>query len=439
MKSFAVLLLIYYILERSDTVKSDNYNIIQNDEIPHPDPNDENHDGMIYVGRTCSKTGRRLLANESYSVQYIFGSSFEYVNKDEDSSSSKKERKLKKFGHVDTHPIDGGVVPQQLVSVEPFWLDAKLVSNEQFAQFVARTGYMTEAERFGWSYVLDSLLQHTSSDHVQSIVLEGIEYRSMQKLEKDPVAEYWTAFQFTSWNSPYGQRTKYKPNHPVVHVSHRDAAEYCKWRNNARLPGEREYEAASRWIPPPVEENQDVIENEVYIPPRYMYSWGNDSSWETAHQYANLWGPGDFPDDNNAIDGYFGTSPVDKYAPNHNGFYDLTGNVWEWMRGGSSTERIVRGASFVDTLDGSINHAATLGARATVHGTTTSSNIGFRCAKSVTKRIEHHWTWHDEETHGPLAPEDEYIDDSEETSDNDDNTRKKKKVQIPNEKIRTEL
>jgi hypothetical protein len=66
----------------------------------------------------------------------------------------------------------------------------------------------------------------------------------------------------------------------------------------------------------------------------------------------------------------------------------MTGNVWEWMRGGKHKARIVRGGSYVDSLDGSFNHAATLGARATIHGTTTTGNIGFRCAKSPQKQME---------------------------------------------------
>ena len=432
------------------------------DEVPHPDPNEEDHEGMIYMGRLCPKTGRRLLANESYSIMYIFGSSFEYTPEDSEKDSKTTPKTLKRFGHVETHPLDGGVVPQQLVTVEPFYMDAKPVSNKEFAQFVARTSYFTEAEKFGWSYVLDSMLQHMSSDHQQSYHFEGTDYRTMNfEKESDPMAQYWTAFQWTAWKSPYGQRTKYYPDHPAVHISHRDAANYCKWRNNARLPGEREYEAAARYIPLQSREEhildadgnvevrvihptEEEIEN--YVPPRSIYAWGNESSWQLADQHSNLWGPGDFPDNNHATDGYFGTSPVGHYPPNVNGFYDLTGNVWEWMRGGTEKSRILRGGSFVDTLDGSLNHAATLGARATTHGTTTSGNIGFRCAKSVSKRVEHTWTWHDIDVDGPLAPEDEYKEPNTEDSDNDDDdddddtgSRKRKKVPVKNEQIRTEL
>ena len=39
------------------------------------------------------------------------------------------------------------------VSVDSFWVDRFAVSNEDFAEFVEATGYATEAERFGWSFV----------------------------------------------------------------------------------------------------------------------------------------------------------------------------------------------------------------------------------------------------------------------------------------------
>ena len=113
----------------------------------------------------------------------------------------------------------------------------------------------------------------------------------------------------------------------------------------------------------------------------------------------------------------------------------------------------------MDSLDGSVNHAATLGARDVIHGTTTTGNLGFRCAKSPKRRKEYHYVWHDEERHGTLAIEDrfgrrdqipmqgwedqfEVIHDDEENDDDDDLNDEKpqrKKVVLKRERLMTEL
>jgi hypothetical protein len=114
----------------------------------------------------------------------------------------------------------------------------------------------------------------------------------------------------------------------------------------------------------------------------------------------------------------------------------------------------VRGGSYVDSLDGSVNHAATLGARDNVHGSTTTGNIGFRCAKSPKRRTEYHYVWHDEELHGTLAVEDRFgrrdqiplqgwEDQFEVIHDEDDeedaSQRQRKKVVKKRERHMTEL
>lgn len=124
-----------------------------------------------------------------------------------------------------------------------------------------------------------------------------------------------------------------------------------------------------------------------------MYVWGDEQTTDASKEYANLWGDGDFPWGNKAEDGWRATSPVKTFKPNAFGIYDMTGNVWEWQRGGKHKKRIVRGGSYVDSLDGSFNHAATLGARATLHGTTTTGNVGFRCVKAPKRKEEYHWVY----------------------------------------------
>ena len=434
---------------------------------PHPDPNDEDHEGMIYIGRYSDEhdeNKKRIGFHQDNAVKYIFGTSFDESHKEieeidlqqnrhqgggnssRDNSHGAEhdlpqhrktrdeilfEQRHKKvgsegpkpFGFSETHELDGGVMPPKVVRVEPFFLDQYLVTNKDYGKFVRATYYETEAEKFGWSFVLSSFLP--SSDNLESA-------------ERDPQAEHWITIQGAYWRRPEGPESsyKYRENHPVVHVSHRDAAEYCRWAGK-RLPGEWEWEAAARarhWGP----------QN------RTLFLWGESQDWNVSSKYANLWGAGKFPFENLAEDGWRGTSPVNAFGPNAMGFYDMTGNVWEWMRGGKHKERIVRGGSYVDSLDGSSNHAATLGARATLHGTTTTGNVGFRCAKSPRRRVEHHYVYHDEEVHGTLAIEDKYgkrdvvqergwEDQFKWEDDDPDEPKKKKKVVKPRTTISNEL
>mmetsp|Transcript_8778 Transcript_8778/g.11044 ORF Transcript_8778/g.11044 Transcript_8778/m.11044 type:complete len:490 (-) Transcript_8778:152-1621(-) len=377
---------------------------------PHPDPNDENYDGMIYIGRK-EEDGSRMSFDKNNGIKYIFGTSFDSTHKDieekdlhiphsgpdidhdlpiktrEQILMEKRHGKIdlsegpKPFGHVDTHELDGGATPPKVVHVDPFFLDVAPITNKEFGKFVRAVYYKTEAEQFGWSFVLSSFLHDVGKLHEH---------------DADPEAEHWVAVDGSYWREPEGPGSSYKfrENHPVVHVTHRDAAEYCKWVGK-RLPGEWEWEAAAR---------------AGHFGPknRTLYAWGEEDDLEIAIKYANLWGYGKFPWENLAEDGWRGTSPVKTFPSNAYGFYDMTGNVWEWMRGGKHKDRIVRGGSYVDTLDGRFNHAATLGARATLHGTTSTGNVGFRCAKAPTRRVEYHWKYHDEEVHGQLGIQDEF-------------------------------
>jgi formylglycine-generating enzyme required for sulfatase activity len=432
------------------------------DDKAYPDPNEEDYPGMIYVGKLLYTGGEdddvdgattrqpREGFGTDNMVRYVFGTAFDYEHAsveehyllhhphDDDGQelhdvadrahglAQARERhrhrqhvatEPKPFGHVDTNPVDGGVTPPRIVRVDPFFLDARLVTNRDFGKFVAATLYETDAEHFGWSFVLESFLGGQQQQRQQQQPPNDDD--DDDDKEVDPEAEHWVAVPKAYWRQPEGPGSSYKfrEHHPVVHMSHADAAAYCAWKGK-RLPGEWEWEAAARAIPGYFD--PQLLDAEEDAAPRLpaatnhslyhrtLYAWGDEDDWTMAAQYANLWGVANFPWENDAVDGWRGTSPVGNYPANAAGFYDLTGNVWEWMRGGKHASRIVRGASFVDSLDGSVNHAATLGARSTIHGTTTTANVGFRCAKSPQRRVEHHYTWHDEEEHGTLAVEDQF-------------------------------
>ena len=51
-----------------------------------------------------------------------------------------------------------GESPKRRVRLDPFLLDQYEVSNQAFAAFVLDTGFVTESERFGWSFVFHSAI-----------------------------------------------------------------------------------------------------------------------------------------------------------------------------------------------------------------------------------------------------------------------------------------
>ena len=48
---------------------------------------------------------------------------------------------------------DDGESPPRQVRIKPFRMGVTTVTNAEFREFVSQTGYVTEAETFGWSFV----------------------------------------------------------------------------------------------------------------------------------------------------------------------------------------------------------------------------------------------------------------------------------------------
>ena len=111
------------------------------------------------------------------------------------------------------YPGDGEG-PAHEVAIDAFRVDRYVVSNERFAEFVAATDYVTDAQRYGWSFVFGGLLPPDFPD------TRGV------------VAEWWRQVEGADWCHPEGPRTASldgRADHPVVHVSWTDAQAFCAW------------------------------------------------------------------------------------------------------------------------------------------------------------------------------------------------------------------
>lgn len=193
-------------------------------------------------------------------------------------------------------PADGEG-PVRKVSVDSFYISPYAVTNAQFQAFVEATGYMTEAESFGWSYVFHLLVSEQIREQVKDVPQQ---------------VPWWLVVEGSYWAKPEGADSSVEDrmDHPVVHISWNDAQAYCQW-SGTRLPTEAEWEYAARGGLA-----------------RRTYPWGDLLKQDGKHM-CNIW-QGKFPVKNNASDGYIGTAPVHAYEPNGYGLYNLSGNVWEW-------------------------------------------------------------------------------------------------------------
>ncbi|NXS14535.1 SUMF2 enzyme, partial [Neodrepanis coruscans] len=226
-------------------------------------------------------------------------------------------------------------------------------------EFVREKKYKTEAEAFGWSFVFEDF------------VSEDLKKKVTQKLESAP---WWLPIEKAFWRQPSGPGSSIKDrlDYPVLHVSWNDAQAFCAWKGK-RLPTEEEWEFAAR----------GGLEQR-------LYPWGN----KFQPNRTNLW-QGDFPRVDRAEDGYHGVSPVTAFPPqNSYGLYDLLGNTWEWTaseflvpgrpsRQGAQKMQVLRGASWIDTADGSANHRAHVTTRMGNTPDSGSDNLSFRCAADI--------------------------------------------------------
>ena len=262
----------------------------------------------------------------------------------------------------DQFPADGEG-PVRRVTLKPFLIEPTAVTNGEFSRFVEATGYVTEAERFGWSFVFHQFV----SEAVASTVTDAV-----------AATPWWWRVDGACWKRPEGpdSTTEDKMDHPVVHASWNDAVAYCRWAGK-RLPAEAEWELAAR----------GGLEQK-------RYPWGDELTPGGEHR-CNIW-QGDFPNQNTVEDGYAGTAPVSSYEPNDYGLFNMAGNVWEWCsdwfsssyrRRGPTADpsgpargvaRVIKGGSYL--CHASYCNRYRVAARSSATPDSSTGHMGFRCA-----------------------------------------------------------
>ncbi|WP_255546280.1 formylglycine-generating enzyme family protein [Glaciihabitans sp. dw_435] len=270
--------------------------------------------------------------------------------------------------------------PVHEVAVDPFEMDVHPVTTEQFAEFVARTGYVTTAER---SLPADDFPDLTPQERSAGALV------FQQTPGPVPLSEWrqwWRWVTGADWRHPFGPldaegngTTPDRSRHPVVQVSFEDASRYAGWAGK-RLPTEAEWEFAAR----------GGLDGRTY-------AWG-DELHPGGTLMANTW-QGRFPFLNEGADGWRGTSPVGWFPPNGYGLSDMIGNVWEWTVTPYATRhaveaccvgsvdpdadgrRVLKGGSHLCAPEYCLRYRPA--ARSPQSDDTSTTHIGFRCARSL--------------------------------------------------------
>lgn len=158
----------------------------------------------------CNLNRNSVCLKEDYNF-YVYLEKFNgMVNVDNNDKFNNNNKYVRKYAFNINNMIyvDGGLFqmgtnepvfeadfegPIRNVTVSPFYIDKFEVSNEDFSTFVKETGYITEAEKFGDSFIFELLIPKDD--------------RKMYENVRAVSAPWWIKMKGVDWKHPEGMQS----------------------------------------------------------------------------------------------------------------------------------------------------------------------------------------------------------------------------------------
>ena len=210
--------------------------------------------------------------------------------------------------------------PEMSKKVSAFEIQIHEVTNQEFAEFVLETGYLTDAEKSAQS-------EHLDAGSALFVLPQG---KPGEGAAREDGGVGWRLLRGATWKQPEGPDSSVagQESKPVIHVSLNDARAYARWAG-ARIPTEIEWQYAANLG---------------------LFDLQDDTSGAYDREgdpIANTW-QGVFPLFNTSEDGFAGLAPVGCFVDNRIGVFDLIGNAWEWTETPADNNTfIIKGGSFL--------------------------------------------------------------------------------------------